>query len=220
MSKTVEKIVINTESIDIISVENGVNSIVQLNLDAQEDNVKDIFEKYNLNNIINYPFDEKIVRALAENEEQLVDYLQVCRQATYSKGKIQIPDSIPNIVYDFRELKNGIAKIGKDEQKNKQIEMYKQAKQTQETFRSAKDKVEISIGIVDKAYFAVQEFLQSRNKKTVKALNPGNIEPRRNIRKELQNKEYTEKTNVVSREYINKESKENKEPVVTEKIMD
>ena len=98
--------------------------------------------------------------------------------------------------------------------------MYKQAKQTQETFRSAKDKVEISIGIVDKAYFAVQEFLQSRNKKTVKALNPGNSEPRRNIRKELQNKEYTEKTNVVSREYINKESKENKEPVVTEKIMD
>ena len=113
-----------------------------------------------------------------------------------------------------------LGKIGKDEQKNKQIEMYKQAKQTQETFRSAKDKVEISIGIVDKAYFAVQEFLQSRNKKTVKALNPGNIEPRRNIRKELQNKEYTEKTNVVSREYINKESKENKEPVVTEKIMD
>ena len=49
MGKTVEKIVINTESIDIVSVENGVNSIVQLGLEAQEDSIKDIFEKYNLN---------------------------------------------------------------------------------------------------------------------------------------------------------------------------
>ena len=215
MGKTVAKIVINTESIDIISVENGVNSIVQLNLDEQEDSVKDIFEKYNLNNIINYPFDEKIVRALAENEEQLVDYLQVCRQATYSKGKIQIPDSIPNIEYDFRELKNGITKVSEDEQKNRKIEMYKQAKQTQDTFKSSKGKVDILMGIVDKAYFTVQAFLQNKNKNQVKALNPARIETRRNIRDELKNKEYTEKTNEVSRGY--KEILEQKEintPVV------
>ena len=215
MGKTVEKIVINTESIDIVSVENGVNSIVQLGLEAQEDSIKDIFEKYNLNNIINYPFDEKIVRALSENEEQLDDYLQVCRQAAYSKGKIKIPDSIPNIEYDFRELKNGIAKVSEGEQKSKQIEMYKQAKQTQDTFRSSKGKVDILMGIVDKAYFTVQAFLQNRNKNQVKALNPGKMEARRSIRDELKNREYTEKTNEVSREY--KEALEQKEmaaPVV------
>ena len=129
-----------------------------------------------------------------------------------SKGKIKIPDSIPNIEYDFRELKNGIAKVSEGEQKSKQIEMYKQAKQTQDTFRSSKGKVDILMGIVDKAYFTVQAFLQNRNKNQVKALNPGKMEARRSIRDELKNREYTEKTNEVSREY--KEALEQKEMAV------
>ena len=90
--------------------------------------------------------------------------------------------------------------------------MYKQAKQTQDTFRSSKGKVDILMGIVDKAYFTVQAFLQNRNKNQVKALNPGKMEARRSIRDELKNREYTEKTNEVSKEY--KEALEQKEMTV------
>ena len=93
--------------------------------------------------------------------------------------------------------------------------MFNQAKQTLDTFRSSKGKVDILMGIVDKAYFTVQAFLQNINKNQVKALNPGKMEARRSIRDELKNREYTEKTNEVSREY--KEALEQKEmaaPVV------
>ena len=76
MDKTVERIVINTDSIDIASVTNGVNSVTQVSLEQSEQEVREIFERYNLSDITNYPFDTKIVRALADNREQLMTYLE------------------------------------------------------------------------------------------------------------------------------------------------
>ena len=87
MDKTVERIVINTDSIDIISVTNGVNSVTQVSLEQSEQEVREIFERYNLSDITNYPFDTKIVRALADNREQLMTYLETCRQVNNSKKR-------------------------------------------------------------------------------------------------------------------------------------
>ena len=96
MSKTVEKVVINPESIDVISTLDGVNSITQLNLEPEDNEVQKIYEKYNLSSITNYPFDMKIVRALSENEEQLRSYLELCKSANntnnYEITEYYLPD--------------------------------------------------------------------------------------------------------------------------------
>ena len=106
MSKTVEKVVINPESIDVISVLNGVNSVTQLNLEVEDNEIQEIYDRYNLSGITNYPFDMRIVRALAENEEQLRDYLELCKNANNSSKKVNLPESIPEVEYDLRNLKN------------------------------------------------------------------------------------------------------------------
>lgn len=206
MSKTVEKIVINTEGIDVISNINGVNNVTQLNLWPQGDEAKDIFERYNLNSLTNYPFDTRIVRALAESDEQLKDYLETCRRANYSKGKIEIPDTIPEIEYDLRTLKSGFKEIQDvDLRKTKQLEMYQEARKTQNTFKNAKGKVALKMGVLDKGYFAVQELLSSRNKTQTPALMAGRTETRRNLREELRDASLTEKTNQVSKKYVTHE---------------
>ncbi len=45
MSKTVEKVVINPESIDVISTLDGVNSVTQLNLEPEDNEVHEIHRK-------------------------------------------------------------------------------------------------------------------------------------------------------------------------------
>lgn len=201
MQKKVEKIVINLESIDVIAIADGVNSVTQLNLNTQENEISSIFEKYNLSDLTNYPFDINIVRALEGNKEQLIDYLQVCRRANYSREKVERPENFPEIEYDLRELK-------KSEMPTVQkLEIYKQAKATQNELKKARTNVEIKMSILDKGYFAIQELLQNRNKNQVQALSSGQIQ-RRSIREELYDKEYEEATNRVSRDFANKEEKE------------
>lgn len=199
MGKTVQKIVINSESIDVISVLNGVNNVTQLSLDPQENEMQRIFLEHNVNTIINYPFDMRIVRGLAENEEQLKDYLETCRRSLYSKGKRDIPSSIPKIEYDLRELKDS------DLMLPQKIEMFKKAKETQNILGHM---AELKIGILDRGYFTIQEFLQDKNKTQVQALNAGMIEDRRNLRKELYNPAYTKQTNTISKEYALQEEKQ------------
>lgn len=213
MSKNIEKIVINTESIDVISNTNGVNNVMQFNLETEGNEAKEIFEKYNLSSLTNYPFDIKVVRALSENEDQLKDYLETCRRANYSKEKVEIPDSIPEIEYDLRELKDGFTEIEDENlRKSSQIEMYRQAKETQSQLRG---KVTIKMGLLDRTYFAVQEFLSNRNKTL--ALMEGQVETRRSIRDELRDNNLREKTDQVSREFaknatpINTQTRENEE---------
>lgn len=206
MSKTVEKIVINTEGIDVISNINGVNNVTQLSLSPQENEAKEIFEKYNLNSLTNYPFDMKIVRALETNEEQLKDYLETCRRANYSKGKTEIPSTIPKIEYDLRTLKDSFEEIEDTTlRKNQQLEMYNDARNTQNTFKNAKGRVILRMGVLDKGYFAVQEFLNSRDKKQMPTLMAGKTEPSQSLREKLYNPTLTEKTNKVSKEYVTDE---------------
>lgn len=211
MDKTVERIVINTDSIDIVSVTNGVNSVTQVSLEQSEQEVREIFERYNLSNITNYPFDTKIVRALADNREQLMTYLETCRQVNNSKKREEIPDSIPIITYDLRELKHS------DLPMPQKLAMYRQARDTQNTFRRSKGKVELKMGTFDKAYFSIQEFLQNRNRKQTKELNAGPTEYRRNLRAELYNPDYEKKTNEISQEYAS--HKENTELQHEEEII-
>lgn len=196
MSKTVEKVVINPESIDVISVLNGVNSVTQLNLEVEDNEIQEIYDRYNLSGITNYPFDMRIVRALAENEEQLRDYLELCKNANNSSKKVNLPESIPEVEYDLRNLKNSQLDI------KQQIEMYKSAKETQNTFKKARGKAEFKMGIIDRGYYTIQEFLQDRNRKSVQALNTGTPIQVRNIREELRDEELTKKTNAVAQEYL------------------
>lgn len=131
MSKTVEKIVINTEGIDIISTSNGVNSITQLSLEPEYNEVQGIYERYNLSSIINYPFDMRIVRALSENEEQLRNYLELCKSANNTNKRIELPQNTPEIEYDLRNLKKS------DLSQIEQIEMYKNAKETRKSIKAS-----------------------------------------------------------------------------------
>lgn len=132
MSKTVEKVVINPESIDVISTLDGVNSITQLNLEPEDNEVQKIYEKYNLSSITNYPFDMKIVRALSENEEQLRSYLELCKSANNTNKKIELPPNIPAVEYDFRTLKKSDLSL------SEQVEMYKNAKETRKNIKTRK----------------------------------------------------------------------------------
>lgn len=137
MSKTVEKVVINSESINVISTSNGVNSITQLNLEPEDNEVQAIHEKYNLSNIINYPFDMKIVRALSENEEQLRNYLELCKNANNTNKRIELPPNTPEIEYDLRNLKKSDLSL------LQQVEMYKTAKETRKSTKTSKRKIRI-----------------------------------------------------------------------------
>lgn len=202
MAKTIEKIVISADGIDVISNVNGVNSVTQLNLEGKDNEEREIFEKYNLSSLITYPLDMKIVRALAENEDQLRDYLETCRRSGYSRGKTDIPETIPQIEYDLKNLKAGFEQIkDEDSRKFKQLKMYQDAKKTQDTFKSSKGRVELKMGILDKAYFAIQELLSERNKAKTQTLSAGKDNIRRSIREELRDETLTEKTNQVSKEF-------------------
>lgn len=154
MEQTIEKIVINTESIDIIARTNNTNKVTQLNLESQTDEIAEIFERYNLRDITSGPFDIRIVKALLENEGQLQSYLEVCKN---SNKKTAQSDNIPQIQYDLRDLKKS------DMEMYSKIELYNKAKETQDTFKKIKGKVKVTINILDRAYFEAQKFLQDRN---------------------------------------------------------
>ena len=132
MSKTVEKVVINPESIDVISTLDGVNSITQLNLEPEDNEVQKIYEKYNLSSITNYPFDMKIVRALSENEEQLRSYLELCKNANNTNKRIELPPNTPEVEYDLRNLKKSDLSL------SEQVAMYKSAKETRKNIKTSK----------------------------------------------------------------------------------
>ena len=171
MDKTVEKIVINTEGIDVVSVLNGVCNVTQLNLESHENEIQEIFERYNLETGIIYHYDEKIIRALEENKEQITEYIETCRRASYPAKKVDVPDTIPEIEYDLRDLKNSFSEIEDENlRKMKQIEMYRKAKEVQNILRG---KATLKMRILDRAYFSVQDLLQNRNREPMKALNPG-----------------------------------------------
>ena len=203
MSKTVEEIIINSEG---IYVRENKNHIEVLDLEEQNneksDEASQVLSKYNLDNV-NYKFDMKIAQTLTKDEEQLIDYLETCRRSNYSKEKINIPESIPKIEYDLTELKNWFSNIeDKDLRKYKQIEIYKQAKETEKTLNG---KVKIKMNIIDKAYFTVQEFLQNRDKKQL-AIGEGirqaqTKQKQANRRNKWYNPEYTLKTNEVSEQF-------------------
>ena len=166
--KKIQKILIYEDEISVFSKVDGINSVTQLNSEPEENEIENIFEKYNLSDLIHYPFDLKIVRALTENEEQMKDYLETCRRAKFSNGKAAVPETIPQITYDLRKLKSNDMDI------QKKVEIYKQAKETKEFFRSAKKKVTIQMGIIDKAYMEIQILLNSKFSEKVLTLSAGN----------------------------------------------
>ena len=95
MDILIKKIIISVESINVILQKNGIKSIIQLDFENDPEEIKKIFEKYNISSVLDYTFDEKIVRSLAidESGEQLRDYLTNCRDQhetllTEIKGKL------------------------------------------------------------------------------------------------------------------------------------
>lgn len=221
MNKTVEKIVVSPEGIDIISNVKGVNNVTQISLEPQGDEIKEILEKYNLSDLKFYPLDMNIVRALSESQEQLVDYLETTRRLSNTKQKMEVPEDMPQVIYDLRELKNSFEQVDDESlRKLKQMGMYNQAKHTQAIFKGTK-KVDLKMGPIDRGYFAVQALLQSKNRITeIKALNPGIIEQTRDLRRELYNPEYTEKTNEAAKAFVeNSKEQANEEKQVEEELI-
>ncbi len=174
MEETIEEITINLDGIDVVSTSHGISRLPIIEESTQKDEIDRIFEKYNLDKIIIYNYDIQIVQALENSEEQIRDYLETCKKIYNSNNNIEIPETIPKIIYDLKDLKNSFLEI---EDSNlriiKQIEKYKVANKTKQMFKKSKGKVEVIIGWKDRVYFTVQEFLKSRNSKKLRALNPG-----------------------------------------------
>lgn len=207
MSKTVEKVVINPESIDVISSLDGVNSVTELNLEPEDNEVHGIHEKYNLSSITNYPYDMKIVRALSENEEQLRSYLELCKNANNTNKRIELPPNTPEVEYDLRNLKKSDLSL------SEQVAMYKSAKETGKVLKQARGKSELKMSLIDRGYYTIQEFLADKNRKQTQALTTGEMAPRRSIREELRDEAFTEKTNQVSQRYVMQAHTETKQNV-------
>ena len=208
MSKTVEKVVINPESIDVIYNLDGVNSVTQISLEPEDNEVQGIHEKYNLSSITNYPYDMKIVRALCENEEQLRSYLELCKNANNTNKKIELPPNTPEVEYDLRNLKKSDLSL------SEQVAMYKSAKETGKILKQARGKSDLKMSLIDKGYYTIQEFLADKNRKQTQALTTGEIASRRSIREALRDEALTEKTNQVAQEYAMQkhvETKQNEE---------
>ncbi len=208
MSKTVEKVVINPESIDVIYNLDGVNSVTQISLEPEDNEVQGIHEKYNLSSITNYPYDMKIVRALSENEEQLRSYLELCKNANNTNKKIELPPNTPEVEYDLRNLKKSDLSL------SEQVAMYKSAKETGKILKQARGKSDLKMSLIDKGYYTIQEFLADKNRKQTQALTTGEIASRRSIREALRDEALTEKTNQVAQEYAMQkhvETKQNEE---------
>lgn len=202
MEKTIKQIIVDTEAINVITEVDGIRRITQLNLEAEKGEIEEIFKIHNLNSVTIYPYDIKIVRALVDNEEQLKDYMETCRKAHYSEESVEVPDTIPEIKYEFKDLKRSFIETeNKEIRRIKQVEMYNIAKTTQNMFRGAKGRVVLEIGILDKGYFAVQELLQARNREQVRALNPGKAELRKSLREELYTPGYARKVVQLSKTY-------------------
>ena len=216
MNKTVEKIVINSEGIDVISNTNGVNNVTQLSLEAQGNEIQQIFQKYNLETGVIYHYDEKIIRALEENRDQLIDYIETCRRASYPAKKVDVPETIPEIEYDLRGLKGSFQDIEDENlRKMKQIEMYNKAKEVHNMF---KGRAIMKMGIFDRAYFSVQELLQNRSSKTeVLLLGDGIKDKRAEFRKSLHIETETKETHD---NQIENEAKESEVKTSEEKEQD
>ena len=211
---SIKEIVINSESVDVISIsdENGIKNIYQLDLEPPENEISNIFIKNNISEIINYPFDAKIVQALADNGEQLKDYLDTCRKAHYSNDRVEIPQDIPDITYDFKELRDSFKDIDDENLRiNKQLQLYRQAKQMKEILRG---KVNLELGLVSRAYYTIQDLLH-RNEQKVLALNAPTVNRENKWRVEP---EVIEATNEISNQYVNNktEERQNEEEKVIE----
>ena len=204
MEKTVEKIIINTEGIDVILSTNGISNVRQLSLEPQDHEVEEIFKRYNLATGVIYHYDEKIIRALEENKDQLADYLEACRRASYPAKRVDLPESLPEIVYDLRGLKDSFQNIENSQlRKIKQVQLYNKAR---EVYNMLRDKTTFRMGILDRAYFSVQELLQNRNNNIeVLLLGDGNNNRREEFRAGLSAKVTPEGVGKKSPVRINKE---------------
>lgn len=108
MDILIKKIIISVESINVIVQKNGIKSIIQLDFENDPGEIKNIFEKYNICSVLDYNFDEKIVRALAidESGEQIRDYLEICKNVKNGQKNIELAKKMPEIEYDLRSLRN------------------------------------------------------------------------------------------------------------------
>jgi len=107
MDILIKKIIISVESINVILQKNGIKSIVQLDFEDDEKQTQEILEKYNISNILDYDFDEKIVRALAIDEtgELLRNYLELCKSVKNGQKNLELAKKMPEIEYDLRSLR-------------------------------------------------------------------------------------------------------------------
>lgn len=218
--KQVEKIEINSTGIIPEAYPNNATRLEWLDLEAQEDKsqenekqenksqdneIQEILRQNGINLLLFYPYDEKIVYALKENGDQLKAYMETCRKANYPTKKVDVPDIIPEIEYDLRDLKNWYPEIEDENlRKRKQVNTFKTARETQTIFG---DKVTIKIGILLKAYFSVQELLQNRKKETTKALQSGQ-DTKSEYRRSLYKPEYEANTTKVSKKYTEGQTQE------------
>lgn len=161
------------EWLDLDVLKNNQEQENEQETETEGNEIQEILSKNGVNLLLFYSYNEKIVYALRENSEQLKAYMETCRKSSYPAKKVDVPDIIPKIEYDLRDLKNWYLEIEDEElRKRKQTEIFKEARDTQKMLG---DKVTIKIGILLKAYFSVQELLLNRKKEEKKAL-PAGIE--------------------------------------------
>lgn len=214
--KKVEKIVINSTGVFPEAHPNNTTTRVEhLDLEAKEDKlqenetqeketqgneIQEILSQNGIDLLLYYTYDEKIVYALKENGDQLKAYMETCRKASYPTKKVDVPDTIPEIEYDLRDLKNWYPEIeDKVLRMKKQIGILNEAIETRKVFG---DKVSIKIGRLLKWYFSVQDlFLLQRRKQATETLPSGENSIESNYRRSIYSPKNRDAVDRVSKNY-------------------
>ncbi len=123
----------------------------------------------------NIKLDPVVLRGLLRDEQKLNNYLDLCVRYNDLGSDIvptEVQEAFPEIVYNFKGIRKN-----KDMHTLTKLRMYKNAKDLEEmlTYYYMEDKVQIKIGLLDRVYLRIQDFI-SKRKNNVALLTDNNKE--------------------------------------------
>lgn len=188
--------------------------------ELSREEVKDILGRYGLytEQVETYPIDRRLMGVFRSDEQRLREYVDICKYAFERRNhqNTKKPNAKDlSIFSDELEITYELKDMKKTEALDNEIKVniYEQAKQTQNLFKSlGANNVRMEIGLIDRAFFEVQSLLHSLGtKKKVQALPEGNqAKPAKRYRQDLFDKEAQKATEQVSEKWID-QPKEGKE---------
>lgn len=206
MSRTVKRIIIKANEIEVEGQSNNAKNYYRLNSTLTPEDIININKIKEDHNFFGNKYDANIIRALSDqarqytevennliNEEQLDYYFSLCSNKIKAKD---IPIKMPEeIIYN----------IDKKMTMEEQFSLYTKAKDTQKLLQTSK--VRIKMGVLQKAYMLVQKLLNSSKEEPQQALNPGT--EKTHFREDLYNEDNRKRVEEISKSHSNAQVSKN-----------